>query len=109
MAQLEVHRDVSGAANTPCETPKPSVDASVVRRLRRYERTSAVNPVILGELRVRILPLPSGRRKLGRRRWFDSITRGVPWISSALRPACTGPNCLRILARSEGQSRSPTV
>lgn len=48
MAQLEVHREVSGAANTPCETPKPSVGASVVRRLTRYERTSAVNPVILG-------------------------------------------------------------
>lgn len=69
-------------ANVLSEPTRPAPDAAVVRWLRRHERSLAVDPVILGEIRFGILLLPHGRRRQRLERWFDSGIRRLhclPW------------------------------
>ena len=69
-------------ANVLSEPTRPAPDAAVVRWLRRHERSLAVDPVILGEIRFGILLLPRGRRRQRLERWFDSGIRRLhclPW------------------------------
>ena len=69
-------------ANVLSEPTRPAPDAAVVRWLRRHERSLAVDPVILGEIRFGILLLPRGRRRQRLERWFDAGIRRLhclPW------------------------------
>jgi len=59
-------------ANVLSEPTRPVPDARVVAWLRANERELAVDPVILGELRVGILILPLGKRRTALERWFDA-------------------------------------
>lgn len=69
-------------ASVLSEPTRPKPDAAVVDWLRRQERSMAVDPVILGEIRYGILLLPRGKRRNRLESWFDEGVRGVlciPW------------------------------
>ena len=58
-------------ANVLSEPTRPDPQTGVVDWLRRHERTLAVDPVILGEIRFGILLLPRGKRRSKLEQWFD--------------------------------------
>ncbi len=69
-------------ANVLCEATQPRPDPRVFEWLARNERDLAVDPVILGEIRLGILLLLPGRRCRALERWFDEVARRihcVPW------------------------------
>jgi predicted nucleic acid-binding protein len=65
-------------ANVLSEPTKSSPDSRVVEWLRRNERETAVDLIILGEVRFGILLLPKGRRRAGLERWRRR-TPSSPW------------------------------
>jgi toxin FitB len=72
-------------ANVLSEATKPDPDARVVGWLRRHERSIAVDPVILGEVRFGVLLLAKGARRARLERWFDDGVRRIeclPWDGS---------------------------
>jgi predicted nucleic acid-binding protein len=71
--------------NVLSEATKPDPDPRVVEWLRANERSLVVDPVILGEVRLGILPLDPGARRSELERWFEvGIARihCLPWDSS---------------------------
>jgi len=93
-------------ANVLSEPTRPAPDAAVVRWLRRHERSLAVDPVILGEIRFGILLLPRGRRRQRLERWFDSGIRRLhclPW------EADTGLRWATLLATLRATGRAMPV
>lgn len=93
-------------ANVLSEPTRPSPQPSVVEWLRRHERSLAVDPVILGEVRYGILLLPRGRRRSRLERWFDEGVRRlhcVPW------EADTGLRWAELLARLRAAGRAMPV
>jgi hypothetical protein len=93
-------------ANVLSEPTRPSPHPSVVEWLRRHERSLAVDPVILGEVRYGILLLPRGRRRNRLERWFDEGVRRlhcVPW------EADTGLRWAELLARLRAAGRAMPV
>lgn len=69
-------------ANVLSEPTKPSPHLGVVDWLRRHEREIAVDPVILGEVRLGILLLPQGRRRARLEQWFNAGVQRLlclPW------------------------------
>jgi predicted nucleic acid-binding protein len=93
-------------ANVLSEPTRPSPHPSVVEWLRRHERSLAVDPVILGEVRYGILLLPRGRRRGRLERWFDEGVRRlhcVPW------EADTGLRWAELLARLRAAGRAMPV
>jgi predicted nucleic acid-binding protein len=69
-------------ANVLSEATKPDPDDRVVEWLRRHERSIAVDPVILGEVRFGVLLLSRGARRARLERWFDEGVRRIdclPW------------------------------
>lgn len=69
-------------ANVLSEATKPDPDVRVVEWLRRHERSIAVDPVILGEVRFGVLLLTKGTRRARLERWFDDGVRRIeclPW------------------------------
>lgn len=96
-------------ANILSEPTKSAPDPKVVEWLRANERDIAVDPVILGEVRLGILLLPSGRKRASLERWFDT---GVRRLHCLGWDAETGLEWAQLLARvrSAGRvSRSKTV
>jgi hypothetical protein len=88
-------------ANVLSEPTRPAPSAAVVAWLRRNERSLAVDPVILGEIRFGILLLPRGRRRQRLERWFEAGVRrlhclpweaetGLRWASLLARLRATG-------------------
>jgi predicted nucleic acid-binding protein len=59
-------------ANVLSEPTKPAPDPLVVAWLRANEPDIAVDPIILGELRFRILILPKGSKRKTLERWFNA-------------------------------------
>ena len=90
-------------ANVLSEPTKPTPDARVVAWLRAHAPDSAVDPVILGELRFGILILPRGRRRASLERWFDE---GVGRLHCLPWDADTGLKWAELLAnlRSVGKA-----
>ena len=69
-------------ANVLSEPTKPTPDPRVVAWLRAHEPDVAVDPVILGELRVGSLILPMGQKRAALERWFDAgvgVLHCLPW------------------------------
>ena len=58
-------------ANVLSEATKPDPDDRVVAWLRHNERSIAVDPIVLGEVRFGILLLVRGARRAKLERWFD--------------------------------------
>jgi predicted nucleic acid-binding protein len=88
-------------ANVLSEPTKPAPDPRVVAWLRAHERDIAVDPVILGELRLGVLILPKGRKRAALERWFDAgvgrlqclpwdVETGLKWAGLLARLRTTG-------------------
>jgi predicted nucleic acid-binding protein len=93
-------------ANVLSEPTRPDPDPGVVAWLRRHERTIAVDPFILGEVRFGILLLPAGRRRRRLERWFaEGVQRlhCVPW------EADTGLRWAELLARLRATGRAMPI
>lgn len=58
-------------ANVLSEATRPVPNGRAVAWLRRHERSLAVDPTILGEIRFGILLLPRGRKRERLERWFE--------------------------------------
>ena len=83
-------------ANVLSEPTKRTPDPRVVAWLRAHEPDIAVDPVILGELRLGILVLPEGRKRAALERWFDA---GVGRLLCLPWDADTGLKWAELLAR----------
>ena len=69
-------------ANVLSEPTRSQPNNKVVDWLARNERDIAVDPIILGELRIGILALPSGRKRAKLADWFAVLARTIhclPW------------------------------
>jgi toxin FitB len=69
-------------ANVLSEPTRKVPDSKVVDWLRENQREIAVDPIILGEVRLGILLLRSGRRRASLERWFNAgvhTLRCLPW------------------------------
>lgn len=93
-------------ANVLSEPTRADPAPSVIAWLRRHERSIAVDPVILGEIRYGILLLPRGKRRARLERWFDEGVRRLqclPW------EAGTGLVWAELLARLRAAGRAMPV
>jgi len=93
-------------ANVLSEPTRPAPSAAVVAWLRRNERSLAVDPVILGEIRFGILLLARGRRRQRLERWFEAGVRRLhclPWEAE------TGLRWAELLARLRRAGRAMPV
>jgi hypothetical protein len=93
-------------ANVLTEPTRPVPRPAVTAWLRRHERTIAVDPVILGEIRHGILLLPRGRRRARLEKWFDEGVRKLqclPWEAE------TGLRWAELLGRLRASGRSMPV
>ncbi len=93
-------------ANVLSEPTRPAPDAAVVAWLRRHERSLAVDPVILGEIRFGILLLPRGRRRQRLERWFDS---GIRRLHCLTWEAETGLRWASLLASLRAGGRAMPI
>ena len=83
-------------ANVLCEATKPAPDPGVLAWLRAHEQDIAVDPIILGEMRLGILLLPKGKKRARLERWFDA---GVQRLHCLAWEADTGLRWAELLAR----------
>ena len=93
-------------ANVLCEATKPSPNPNVICWLRQNERYLVIDPVILGEIRLGIFLLPSGRRRRRLLSWFDEVVcriHCVPWDAE------TGLRWSELLARLRTTGRSMPI
>ncbi len=90
-------------ANVLSEATKPAPNSSVIEWLRHNERAIAVDPIILGEIRLGIHLLPVGKRRRRLEIWFDE---GVARIVCVPWDALTGLRWAKLLAelRKAGES-----
>ena len=68
-------------ANVLSEPTRPDPTPAVVDWLRHHERSIAVDPVILGEVRFGILLLPRGKRRARLEQWFAEGVRRLHCLS----------------------------
>jgi len=69
-------------ANVLSEPTKPAPEAKVIDWLREHESDLVVDSIILGELCIGVLALPSGRRRVRLEQWFEALAEAVdclPW------------------------------
>ena len=93
-------------ANVLSEPTRPQPRASVVSWLRAHEEAIAVDPVILGEIRLGILLLPRGKRRARLERWFEEGVRRlhcIPWEAE------TGLRWAELLAHLRTSGRSMPI
>jgi toxin FitB len=93
-------------ANVLSEATKPDPDARVVEWLRHRERSIAVDPVILGEVRFGVLLLAKGTRRARLERWFDE---GVSRIECLPWDAAVGLRWAQLLADLRKKGRPMSV
>ena len=89
-------------ANVLSEPTRPDPHPAVVDWLRGHERSLAVDPIILGEVRYGILLLPRGGRRRRLERWFDA---GVLRLHCIAWEAATGLRWAELLARLRARGR----
>lgn len=82
-------------ANVLSEATKPEPDPRVVEWLRRNERSIAVDPIVLGEVRFGILLLERGARRTELERWFE---QGISRIQCVSCDAAVGLRWAQLLA-----------
>ena len=93
-------------ANVLSEATRPDPQQGVVEWLRRHERTIAVDPIILGEIRFGILLLPRGKRRSKLEQWFEEGVRRLlclPWEAE------TGLAWADLLARLRAVGRAMPI
>ncbi len=92
-------------ANVLSEATKPNPDPRVIEWLRRNERSLAVDPIILGEVRFGILLLARGARRAKLEHWFE---QGVSRIQCIPCDSAVGMRWAQLLAdlRQRGKPMS---
>jgi len=93
-------------ANVLSEPTKPDPDPRVIEWLRANKAELAVNPVILGELRLGILILPKGRKRTALEHWFDA---GAGRLHSIDCDADTGLKWAELLARLRATGKAMPI
>ena len=69
----------------------------MVKWLRTHQEDLAVDPIILGEMRIPVIPLlPTGKKRTALERWFDA---GVQRLHCLPWEADTGVKWAELLAR----------
>ncbi len=68
-------------ANVLSEATKPDPNAGAIAWLAEHETALAINPIILGELRLGILTLPKGKRRSELFAWLDAGVRYLEMLS----------------------------
>ena len=69
-------------ANVLSESTRAKPNPGVVAWLRRYERSLAIDSIVLGEIRLGVLSLERGRKRTALETWFQTVVRSVkclPW------------------------------
>jgi len=75
-------------ANVLSEPTKPQPDANVVEWLSAHEDDLVVDPIVLGEIRVGVLVLPSGQKRTRLEQWLtavEGVVECLPWDSAVSR------------------------
>jgi predicted nucleic acid-binding protein len=75
-------------ANVLSEPTKLSPNRNVVDWLTANEENLSVDPIILGEIYIGILSLPSGRKRSQLEQWFRAVVETIdclPWDASVSR------------------------
>src|SRR5437763_6371490 len=75
-------------ANVLSEPTKQTSSSKVVCWLRKNEASLVVDSIIIGELRVGILTLPSGRKRERLEQWFEAVVEVIdclPWDGAISR------------------------
>ena len=93
-------------ANVLIEPTKALPDQKVIEWLRRHERDLAVDPIILGEVRLGILLLPKGKRRARLERWFEV---GIQRIQCLPWEAETGLRWAELLAALRASGRAMPI
>jgi toxin FitB len=93
-------------ANVLSEPTRPAADPKVVEWLRRHERELAVDPIILGEVRLGILLLHKGKRRTRLEAWFDA---GVQRLNCLPWDAQTGLRWAQLLAHLRAAGRAMPI
>lgn len=89
--------------NVLSEATKPSPEPTVIAWLRENEPELAVDPVVIGEIRLGILLVPKGKRRAALEAWFDGrVSRLVclPW------DATTAMHWAKLLAELRAKGRA---
>lgn len=90
-------------ANVLSEPTKPSPNPNVINWLRIHESNLAVDPIVLGELFIGILALPSGRKRALLEKWFEALGKTVeclPWDAAVSR------RCARLVVELRKKGRT---
>lgn len=69
-------------ANVISEPTKQAPNSRVVNWLTKNQAKLVVDSIILGELRIGILALPSGRKRKTLEQWFETVVEAIdclPW------------------------------
>ncbi len=93
-------------ANVLSEPTKPAPNPHVIQWLRVHASDIAVDPVILGELRFRILILPRGKKRTALERWFDA---GAGRLHCLAWDADTGLKWAELLARLRREGKAMPI
>jgi hypothetical protein len=93
-------------ANILSEPTRESPHPDVVAWLRRHERSIAVDPFILGEIRFGILLLSRGKRRSRLEQWFAEGVRKLHCLSWE---AETGVRWAELLARLRASGRTMPI
>jgi predicted nucleic acid-binding protein len=75
-------------ANVLSEPTRPSPDDKVLAWLKANEQDLVVDAIILGELRLGVLALPRGRKRMRLEDWFESVAATIeclPWDAAVAR------------------------
>jgi predicted nucleic acid-binding protein len=84
------------------EPTRPSPNFGVVRWLRANESDVAVDPIILGEVRLGILLLRRGKKRSELEQWFDVVVQRLHCLSWERE---TGLRWAQLLAELRGSGR----
>jgi predicted nucleic acid-binding protein len=75
-------------AHVLSEPTKRGPNVKVVEWLMRHESEVVVDSIILGELFLGVLALPSGRKRARLERWFETVVQTIeclPWDAAVSR------------------------
>lgn len=75
-------------ANVLSEPTKPVPNPRVIAWLSANESSLVVDPIVLGELEIGILALPTGRKRSRLEQWFESLVQTIdclPWDAPVSR------------------------
>ena|SRR6478736_7536224 len=92
-------------ANVLSESTRRVPNPRVMGWMARHERELFVDPIVLGEVRLGILKLPRGKKRLALENWFAAVVETfecLPWIPPSVK---SGRSWLLVCDRKVGTCR----